>query len=137
KASGSDVVFLILYVDDILIMGNKIPRLKEVKDYLGKYFSMKDLGEAAYIPGIKIYKDRSRQLIGLSQSAYIDKILKKYNMHNSKKGYLPMEVKHVLSNELCASTPEEVAYIKKVPYASAVGSIMYDVRCTRPDVAFA
>nr|GFB94240.1 retrotransposon protein, putative, Ty1-copia subclass [Tanacetum cinerariifolium] len=51
-------------------------------------------------------------------------------MHNSKKGYLPIEVKHDLSNELCASTPEEVAYIKKVPYPSAVG-------CTRPNVAFA
>nr|GFB03379.1 hypothetical protein [Tanacetum cinerariifolium] len=48
-----------------------------------------------------------------------------------------MEVKHDLSNELCASTPEEVAYIKKVPYALAVGSIMYAVGCTRPDVAFA
>ncbi|GJZ30336.1 retrotransposon protein, putative, ty1-copia subclass [Tanacetum coccineum] len=96
-----------------------------------------DLGEAAYILGIKIYRDRSKRLIGLSQSAYIDKILKKFNMHNSKKGYLPMEVKHELSNEMCASTPEEVAYMKKVPYASAVGSIMYAVRCTRPDVAFA
>nr|GFC90615.1 retrotransposon protein, putative, Ty1-copia subclass [Tanacetum cinerariifolium] len=64
-------------------------------------------------------------------------ILKKYNMHNSKKGYLPMEVKHDLSNELRASTPKELAYIKKVPYASAVGSIMYAVRYTRPDVAFA
>nr|GEV50258.1 putative retrotransposon protein [Tanacetum cinerariifolium] len=59
KASGSDVVFLILYVDDILIMGNNIPRLKEVKDYLGKCFSVKDLGDAAYILGIKIYRDRS------------------------------------------------------------------------------
>ncbi|GKD23977.1 hypothetical protein Tco_1225680 [Tanacetum coccineum] len=98
---------------------------------------MNDLGEAAYILGIKIYRDRSKQLIGLSQSAYIDKILKKFNMHNSKKGYLPMEVKHELSNEMCASTPKEVAYMKKVPYASAVGSIMYVVRCTRPDVAFA
>nr|GFA58321.1 retrotransposon protein, putative, Ty1-copia subclass [Tanacetum cinerariifolium] len=137
KASGSDVVFLILYVDDILIMGNNIPRLKEVKDYLEKCFSMKDLGETAYILGIKIYRDRSRRLIGLSQSAYIDKILKKYNMHNSKKGYLPMEFKHDLSNELCASTPEKVAYMKKVSYASVVGSIMYAVRCTRPDVAFA
>nr|GEX29377.1 putative polyprotein [Tanacetum cinerariifolium] len=137
KASGSDVVFLILYVDDILIMGNNIPRLKEVKDYLRKCFSLKDLGEAAYILGIKIYSDRSRRLIRLSQSAYIDKILKKYNKHNSKKGYLPMEVKHDLSNKLCASTPEEVAYMKKVHYASAVGSIMYAVRCIRPDVAFA
>nr|GEX00287.1 hypothetical protein [Tanacetum cinerariifolium] len=82
-----------------------------------------DLGEAAYILGIKIYRDRSRRLIGVGQSAYIDKILKKYNMHNSKKGYFPMEVKHDLSNELCD--------------ALAVGSIMYVVRCTRPDVAFA
>ncbi|GKC27561.1 retrotransposon protein, putative, ty1-copia subclass [Tanacetum coccineum] len=78
-----------------------------------------DLGEAAYILEIKIYRDRSKRLIRLSQSAYIDKILKKFNMHNSKKGYLPMEVKHELSNEMCASTPEEVAYMKKEPYASA------------------
>nr|GFB47647.1 hypothetical protein [Tanacetum cinerariifolium] len=69
KASGSDVVFLILYVDDILIIGNNTPRLKEVKDYLGKCFSIKDLGEAAYILGIKIYKDRSLRLIGLNQRA--------------------------------------------------------------------
>ena len=48
-----------------------------------------------------------------------------------------MEVKHELSNEMCASTPEEVDYMKIVSYASAVGSIMYVVRCTRPDVAFA
>nr|GEV31746.1 hypothetical protein [Tanacetum cinerariifolium] len=54
KASGSDVVFLILYVDDILNTGNNIPRLNEVKDYLGNCFSMKDLGEAAYTLGIKI-----------------------------------------------------------------------------------
>nr|GEX47904.1 retrotransposon protein, putative, Ty1-copia subclass [Tanacetum cinerariifolium] len=88
KASGSDVVFLILYVDDILIMGNNIPRLKEVKDYLGECFSVKDLGEGAYILGITIYRDRSLRLIGLNQSAYIDKILKKFNMQNSKKGLL-------------------------------------------------
>ncbi|GJT23583.1 retrotransposon protein, putative, ty1-copia subclass [Tanacetum coccineum] len=60
KASGSNVTFLILYVDDIIIMGNYIPSLQSVKDYLGKYFAMKDLGEAAFILGIKIYRDRSK-----------------------------------------------------------------------------
>ncbi|GJS89677.1 retrotransposon protein, putative, ty1-copia subclass [Tanacetum coccineum] len=139
KASGSDVVFLILYVDDILIMGNNIPRLKEVKDYLGKCFSVKDLGEAAYILGIKIYRDRSLRLIGLNQSAYIDKILKKFSMQNSKKGFIPMEVKHDLSNEMCASSDEEKAYMKKVPYASAVGSIMFSVMvwpCDKDDTMY-
>ncbi|GKB96320.1 retrotransposon protein, putative, ty1-copia subclass [Tanacetum coccineum] len=55
KSSRIYVTFLILYVDDILIMGNNIPMLQDVKSYLGKCFAMKDLGEAAYILGIKIY----------------------------------------------------------------------------------
>ncbi|GJW22765.1 retrotransposon protein, putative, ty1-copia subclass [Tanacetum coccineum] len=64
KASGSYVTFLIFHVDDILIMGNNIPMLQDVKSYLGRCFAMKDLGEAAYILGIKIYRDRSNRLIG-------------------------------------------------------------------------
>ncbi|GJW19796.1 retrotransposon protein, putative, ty1-copia subclass [Tanacetum coccineum] len=97
KASGSNVTFLILYVDDILIMGNSIPMLQDVKSYLGKCFAMKDLGEAAYILGIKIYRDRSRRLIGLCQSAYIEKILKRFHMENSKRGSIPMQDKLRLS----------------------------------------
>ncbi|GJR61057.1 retrotransposon protein, putative, ty1-copia subclass [Tanacetum coccineum] len=76
KASGSNVTFLILYVDDIIIMGNHIPSLQSVKSYLGKCFAMKDLGEAAFILGIKIYQDRLKRLIRLSQYAYMDEILK-------------------------------------------------------------
>ena len=48
---------------------------------------MKDLGEAAYILGIKIYRDRSRRLIGLSQCMYLDKVLKRFNMDQAKKGF--------------------------------------------------
>ena len=59
KVSGSMIVFLVLYVDDILLIGNDIPTLQQVKSWLGKCFSMKDLGEAAYILGIRIYRDRS------------------------------------------------------------------------------
>ncbi|GJZ74943.1 retrotransposon protein, putative, ty1-copia subclass [Tanacetum coccineum] len=63
KASGSNVTFLILYADEIIIMGNHIPSLQSVKTYLGKCFSMKDLGEATFILGIKIYRDRSKRLM--------------------------------------------------------------------------
>ncbi|GJV91425.1 retrotransposon protein, putative, ty1-copia subclass [Tanacetum coccineum] len=66
KASGSNVTFIILYVDDIIIIGNHIPSLQSVKTYLGKCFAMKDLREATFILGIKIYRDKSKQLIGLS-----------------------------------------------------------------------
>ncbi|GJS47983.1 RNA-directed DNA polymerase, eukaryota [Tanacetum coccineum] len=61
NANGSVVVFLVLYVDDILLIGNDIPTLQSVKDWLGKCFAMKDLEDAAYILGIKIYKDRTGQ----------------------------------------------------------------------------
>nr|GEY30034.1 hypothetical protein [Tanacetum cinerariifolium] len=72
------------------LKGNDIPSLQEVKTYLGKCFSMKELGETTFILGIKIYRDRSKRLIGLSQNAYLDKILKRYRMDNSKRGSIPM-----------------------------------------------
>ena len=66
KVSGSSVAFLILYVDDILLIENDTEFMNSIKGYLNKNFSMKDLSEAPYILGIKIYRDRSRRLIGLS-----------------------------------------------------------------------
>ena len=88
KVSRSSVAFLILYVDDILLIGNNIEFMDSIKGYLNKSFSMKDFGEAAYILGIKIYTNRSRRLIGLLQSTYLDKVLKKFKMDQSKKGFL-------------------------------------------------
>ncbi|GJY43044.1 retrotransposon protein, putative, ty1-copia subclass [Tanacetum coccineum] len=82
-------------------------------------FSMKDLGEAAFILGIKIYRDRSRRLIGLSQNAYLDKILKRYRMDNSKRGSIPMQVDLHLSKSQCATTSAEMKRMQNVPYASA------------------
>jgi hypothetical protein len=67
KASGSSVQFLILYVDDILLIGNDIHMLEAAKTSLKNSFLMKDLGEVPYILGIKIYRDRSKSLIRLSQ----------------------------------------------------------------------
>jgi hypothetical protein len=63
KVSGSAIVFLVLYVDDILPIRNDIPMMEVVKSSLRKSFSMKDLGEVAYILGITIYRYRSKMLI--------------------------------------------------------------------------
>ncbi|GJX77885.1 retrotransposon protein, putative, ty1-copia subclass [Tanacetum coccineum] len=136
KISGSIVVFLVLYVDDILHIGNDIPILQSVKDWLGKCFVMKDLGDAAYILGIKIYRDMSKRLIGLSQDTYLDKILKRFKMDNSKKGNLPLHDGIKISSDLCPKTNDELDKMSRVPYASAIGSIMYAMTCTRPDVSF-
>ncbi|GJR61027.1 retrotransposon protein, putative, ty1-copia subclass [Tanacetum coccineum] len=137
KVSGSVVVFLVLYVDDILPIGNDIPMLQSVKDWLWKCFAMKDLGDATYILGIKIYRYRSKRLIGFSQDTYLDKILKRFKMENSKKWNLPLHPGINISKDLCPKTDEELDRISRVPYASVVGSIMYAMTCTRPNVSFA
>ncbi|KAL0402137.1 UNVERIFIED_CONTAM: Retrovirus-related Pol polyprotein from transposon RE2 [Sesamum latifolium] len=65
KISGSSVAYLVLYVDDILLIGNDVKMLRDIKAWLSTQFSMKDMGEASYILGIKIYRDRSRRMLGL------------------------------------------------------------------------
>jgi ATP-binding cassette subfamily B (MDR/TAP) protein 1 len=124
-------------VDDILLIGNYKELLKSVKDYLNNKFSMKDLGEAAYILGIKIYRDRSRRLIGLSQSTHLDKILKKFRMDRSKKRFLPMLQGKMLSKTQSPATAKDREEMNKIPYAFVIGSIMYAMLCTRLDVAHA
>ncbi|VFQ77662.1 unnamed protein product [Cuscuta campestris] len=104
--------------------GNDIPTLTTVKTWLSKSFSMKDLGDASYALGIRIYRDRSRKLLGLSQSTYIDKVLARFSMSESKRGSLPMAQGTSLSKTQGASTPKEVERMRNVPYASAIGSIM-------------
>ncbi|GKE50318.1 retrotransposon protein, putative, ty1-copia subclass [Tanacetum coccineum] len=112
KASGSYVTFLILYVDDILIIGNNIPMLQDVKSYLGRCNAMKDLGEAAYILGIKIYRDRLKRLIILCQSAYIE--INRVYMENSKRGTILMQEKLKFSKSHSASIPTEIQRVQNV-----------------------
>ena len=80
KISGSKVCFLVLYVDDVLLATNDLGLLREVKQYLSKNFDMKDMGEASYVIGIKITRDRQRCIFGLSQEAYINKVLERFRM---------------------------------------------------------
>jgi hypothetical protein len=83
---------------------------------------MKDLGEVVYILNIKIYRDRSKWL---SQDAYIDKILNRFNMQDSNKCFLPMSHGITLSKKHCPSDLDEQKRMRVIPYASAIGSIMY------------
>ena len=67
---------------------------------------MKDLGEASYMLGIRIYRDRSRGLLGLSQSTYIEKILKGFSINILKKGFMPIVDRKHLSKFMCPKTHE-------------------------------
>ena len=98
---------------------------------------MKDLGAAKQILGMRITRDRKNRKLTLSQNEYIQKVLKRFNMHNAKPVSTPFASHFKLSKEMCPKTQEDMDYMSKVPYASAVGSLMYAMVCTRPDIAHA
>ena len=137
KRSKNKFVILSLYVDDILIAGNDKGYVIEIKDWLSSHFEMKDMGEAAYILGVKISRDRSKNLLSLSQDTYIKKVLERFNMQDCKPIDTPTTKSGALSRKLCPNTPEEKEQMNKVPYSSAVGSLMYAILCTRPDICYA
>ena len=66
KISWSKFILLVLYVNNILLASSDIGMLHETKIFLSKNFKMKDLGNASFVLGIQIYRDRSRSILGLS-----------------------------------------------------------------------
>ena len=84
KRFKGNIVILSLYVDDILLAGNDKDLIKVTKEWLSSNFEMKDMGEASYVLGVKIVRDRSKRLLGLSQETYIKKMLERYHMQNCK-----------------------------------------------------
>ncbi|KAA0048455.1 gag/pol protein [Cucumis melo var. makuwa] len=110
--------------------------LTDIKEWLATQFQMKDLGDAQYVLGIQIVRNRKNRTLAMSQASYIDKMLSRYKMQNSKKGLLPYRYGIYLSKEQCPKTTQEVEDMRKIPYASTVGSLMYIMLCTRPDICF-
>lgn len=137
KISGSKFIFLVLYVDDILLATNNLGLLLDVKKMLSENFDMKDLGEASYVLGIEIHRDRPRGLLGLSQRAYLDRVLARFNMQNCKPSIAPVCKGDKFNKAQCPKNDIEKESMKNVPYASVMGSLMYAAVCTRPDIAYA
>ncbi|GJY65436.1 retrotransposon protein, putative, ty1-copia subclass, partial [Tanacetum coccineum] len=107
--------------------------------FLNRYLSediymVQPEGEATYILGIKIDRDKSKRLIALSQNAYIDKMLKRFRIENSKCGNIPMKEKPNLSKSQGVSIPKEVRRMHRVPYSLAIRSIMLFKALERKDV---
>ena len=137
KISGRKFIFLILYVDDILLASNDLVFFMDVKRMLSQNFDMKDLGEANFVLGIEIHRDRDHKFLGLSQKAYVDRVLERFGMESCKSGVAPIFKGDRLNKDQCPKNDVEKAAIKDVPYSSVVGSLMYSAVCTRPDIAYA
>nr|KYP47187.1 Retrovirus-related Pol polyprotein from transposon TNT 1-94 [Cajanus cajan] len=133
----NDFIILLLYVDDMLVVGSNKVRVQELKAQLAREFDMKGLGPANKILGMQIHRDRKNRKIWLSQNNYFQKILRRFNMQDCKPILTPLPVNYKLSSSMCPNNEAERMEMSQVPYASAVGSLMYAMICTRPDIAHA
>lgn len=134
--SEGDFLILLLYVDDMLIVGQDTKKIASLKKSLSKSFAMKDLGSAREILSMRITRDRKNKKLWLSQEKYIEKVLDRFNMRKAKPVSSPLAGHMKLSIYQCPTSEKDKQEMKKVTYASAVGSLMYAMVCTRPDIAY-
>ena len=130
-------VYIGVYVDDLLIMSQLMQEIQEVKDKLNKRFGMVDFGEVSTVLKIKVKYDREKGELSLDQEKYANFLLQKFGMMNSKPVDTPMVTGLKFSKEMEANTAKEKQEMAVVPYRSAVGSLMYLMTSTRPDLASA
>jgi len=136
KTTKQGQVFVAVYVDDLMITGSNVSEIKVTKESFSKFFKVKDLGEVKKIIGIEVTRNRSERTIHISQPAYVEKLLKKFNMSDCKECLTPEEhTKRLCKNGYeCNPNSEK---LENVPYAEAVGALIYLATCTRPDIAHA
>ncbi|GAA0174725.1 hypothetical protein LIER_28058 [Lithospermum erythrorhizon] len=127
-------IILLLYVDDMLLVGDNVKKINDLKNDLSRVFEMKDLGEAKHILGMQIRRERANRCLSLSQEQYILKVLKRFNMDDAKAVSCPLNVQVKLGSKNCPPSQQDIEYMSKVPYASAVGSLIYAMICTRADI---
>jgi hypothetical protein len=133
----SSFIFLLLYIDNMLIAAKSIVDVNKLKVLLSREFDMKDLDTAKKILGMEIRRDRDAKRLWLSQAGYMKKVLERFSMKNVKPVSTPLVNHFRLSTSQCPKTIEEIEGMSKVPYASVVGCLMYVMVCTRPDLAHA
>ncbi|KAG7636059.1 Transposon En/Spm-like [Arabidopsis thaliana x Arabidopsis arenosa] len=132
--NNEELVYLLLYVDDMLIAAKNMSEVNKVKKRLSSEFEMKDMGAASKILGIEIKRDRVNGVLCLSQAGYLKKVLKRFNMSNCKSAITPIGTHFKLAS---VQDDSECIDTVKTPCSSAIGSVMYAMISTRPDLAYA
>lgn len=129
-------IYLLLYVDDMLVASKNKQEIRLLKEKLNQVFEMKDLGCAKKILGMEIRRDRSNFTLEMSQMGYVEKVLKLFQMEQAKSVKTPLGAHFNLKSATEDELKDQEEFMRSVPYANAVGSIMYMMIGTRPDLAY-
>ena len=126
KHVDQQVVIVLIWVDDMIVAASDDVVLCEIKDLMKTRFRMKDLGQLTWFLGIQFIHENG--CIKMNQTQYLTKLLEKYNMANCKPRPTPCELKLNFSSDASADC--------SVKYREIVGSLIYAMTCTRPDLSW-
>lgn len=129
-------VYLVLYVDDMLIASKSMKQIDLLKQQLRGEFEIKDLGPAKKILGMQLIRDRKYGSLFLTQEDYINKVLDKFEMRTARPVQTPLLAHFRLSEQQCPITEADKSEMMRIPYASVVGCLMYALILTKPDIAY-
>ena len=118
-------------MDDFILFTKDINNIKELKKDISKYLDIQDLGEAKYFLGIEIQRDRDKKEIKLNQKAFLEKNLKRFNLESLKEALTPS----IIGNNLVAN-PNKATLEETRLFQQQIGSLMYLMTQTRPDIAY-
>ncbi len=140
KHISNTITILAVYVDDLVIASNNKLAVQNLKQALQSKFKVNDLGKLKFIVGIEVICDRKNKKISFTQRQYVRDILKRFNMTNCKSAFTPLipGIKlgkiGIISNSNVVK-PEDAP--TNAPYLEAIGSLIYAMIATRPDICFA
>ncbi|KAG4037393.1 Retrovirus-related Pol polyprotein from transposon TNT 1-94 [Phytophthora cactorum] len=137
KRNDQEMIFVVLYVDDLILASSSDELLESTKRALSKRFEMTELGELEYFLGMEIKNDRDSGKVTVRQTKFLKSILTKFGMQDSKPVKTPQDPRLKLTKNMCEGGCQHEDTMKNVPYRSAVGGLMYLMVATRPDLAAA
>ena len=137
KQVGKFFIYVVLYVNDMFLVGNNMEVIKEVKTHLSSKFDMRDLSASNLILGMEIKRNHADRKLYLNQRKYVKTIFHRFNMQECKSVKVPIPVGLRLFAKYFPKTQEEEEEMSSVPYANVVGSLMYAIACTRSNIAHA
>ena len=132
QRNGEECLVVLVYVDDLVLASKRPSRINDFKARMAQEFKMRDLGAAHVFLGLEIVRDRNARTINLTQRHYAEQVLERFGMKDSKPIGTP-----TVANAPLAKEDVEVTLAEHTWYRSAVGSLMYLMVATRPDIAYA
>jgi Reverse transcriptase (RNA-dependent DNA polymerase) len=126
-----------IHIDDCTFTGPSRRLLDAYKEKINAKYSITNLRPLHWLLGIKVERDRESRVIRLSQTSYINSIIRRFSLNDAKPVTTPMEPGATYSRTECPTDPMDIDQMKRIPYRKAIGSLMYASVATRPDITFA